>query len=71
MDYGLSRILVVPLNGDTILYVLEDNTTFNGEITLSFRFAEYYPGIEEVECLEDFDCSIGVCVEGVCEVVEE
>jgi hypothetical protein len=61
---------VVPLEGHTILYILEDDTAFNGENTLSFRFAEYYPGLEAVECLEDFDCSEGTCVDGVCEVEE-
>jgi hypothetical protein len=70
MDYGLTNIYVVPLEGHTILYILEDDTAFNGENTLSFRFAEYYPGLKVVECLEDFDCSEGICVDGVCEVEE-
>ena|SRR3989339_436174 len=68
----LSKISVVPLNGDTILYILEDETAFNGEITLSFRFAEYFLGLEAVDCISNIDCEVDeTCVESVCEVVEE
>ncbi|MBS3162757.1 hypothetical protein J4467_02430 [Candidatus Woesearchaeota archaeon] len=71
-DYELSKISVVPLNGDTILYILDDETAFNNEITLSFRFAEYYPGLEAVDCISNSDCeSEETCVDSVCEVVEE
>lgn len=69
-SYGLTSIVVAPVNKDTILYILKDDTSFNGEYPLLFMFAEYYPGLEDIECLEDFDCEEGTCVDGVCEVEE-
>jgi hypothetical protein len=69
-DYGLASIVVAPVNKNTILYILKDDLSFNGEAPLIFMFAEYYPGYEDIECIDDIDCSEGTCVDGVCEVEE-
>ena len=47
LDLGMSRIVYVPYNEDTLVYMLEDNTAFNGEETYKFMFASYFPVPEE------------------------
>lgn len=70
-SFGMSSIVVTPIENGSLIYVLTDRTSFNEEQPLTFMFAEHYI-IEDVECYDDFDCDDGsVCTEGVCKEVKE
>ena len=63
----VGRVAISPYGEDTIIYTLEDSTSFNGEDVLTYMFAEWYP-----ECQEDSDCDTGfACEEYSCVEVEE
>ena len=56
LDQGLVDIQLAPFNNDTIVYILKDDTSFEGVENFTFMFAEYFPGLnitEEVE--EEFE----------------
>ena len=42
LDQGLSNIKYSYYNNETIIYILEDATSFNGEENYTFMFIEYY-----------------------------
>ena len=70
---GLDSITIVPYGDETLVYILEDTTSFNGEDTLVYLFAEYYPDLGFIEeCEEDDDCEEGfLCLEQYCVDEEE
>ena len=71
-SFGLSSIVVTPLEDGSLIYVLTDRTSFNGEIPLTYMFAEHYALGEAVECVEDLDCNEGYsCTNGACKEVKE
>lgn len=71
LSYGLSSIIVAPVNNETYVYVLQDTTSFNSEQNFTFLFAEHYVPVV-TECFIDFDCSDGfLCEEGFCVEEEE
>ncbi len=71
LSYGVSNILVAPVDTNTYIYVLQDTTSFGGEGNLTFFFAEHYVTlVSDAECFIDLDCEDGfVCEEDIC--VEE
>ena len=69
LSYGVSNILVAPVDNSTYIYMLQDTTSFGGTGNMTFFFAEHYIHSES-ECFIDLDCEDGFsCVDDVC--VEE
>ena len=69
LGQGVTSVTVAPIDDETIVYIFEDSTSYEGEQNYTFMYAEYYPGLEYLgECEEDYDCDQGyVCVDAVCE----
>lgn len=53
LDQGLADIQLAPFNNDTIVYILKDTTSFEGLENITFMFAEYFPGLNITEDVEE------------------
>lgn len=65
---GLTHITVAPVSSSTYIYVLQDNSSFQGQSNLTYIFAEYYSNLTRYgNCYDDADCSTNsTCVQGLC-----
>ena len=71
-SFELSSIVVTPIEDGSLIYVLTDRTSFNGEQPLIYMFAEHYVLGDAVECVEDLDCDEDyTCTNSVCKEVKE
>ena len=52
LNLGLSNVKYTPYEDGSYVYILEDNTAFNGEEVYTFMFATYVPVPEEYEDLD-------------------
>jgi hypothetical protein len=49
LSQGVDSIKYIPYENETIIYLLEDGTSFNGEENLTFMFATYHPSNELID----------------------
>jgi hypothetical protein len=55
LDQGVSNIQYAFYNNETVIYLLEDTTSFEGQENYTFMFAAYYPIPEEYYDLNEND----------------